>query len=191
VGVAGIMQQILEGAPLFSRIVGVGVCMQSDKIEPALAINKELEIQYVLGYTPLEFRDTLHMIAEGKIDVSPLITGVVGLEGVGNLMSLFSGGMLGFTLRLSILATSFIFISLPISEPCLGGGAAGLLVTSIVVVVFPPSFAGVLLPPAAFEVSVTTSVFIVSLGFAGCCLLAHYCWHYSGDLSGCFLRQSS
>jgi len=82
VGVAGIMQQILEGAPLFSRIVGVGVCMQSDKIEPALAINKELEIQYVLGYTPLEFRDTLHMIAEGKVDCSPLITGVVGLEGV-------------------------------------------------------------------------------------------------------------
>ena len=49
-----------------------------------MAINKELEIQYVLGYTPLEFRDTLHMIAEGKIDCSPLITGVVGLEGVEN-----------------------------------------------------------------------------------------------------------
>jgi threonine dehydrogenase-like Zn-dependent dehydrogenase len=84
VGVPGVMQQILEGAPLFSRIVGVGVCMQSDKIEPALAINKELEIQYVLGYTPLEFRDTLHMIAEGKIKVTPLITGVVGFEGVTN-----------------------------------------------------------------------------------------------------------
>ncbi|MFH4268429.1 zinc-binding dehydrogenase, partial [Acinetobacter baumannii] len=54
VGVPGVLQQIIEGAPLFSRIVGVGVCMQSDKIEPALAINKELEIQFVLGYTPLE-----------------------------------------------------------------------------------------------------------------------------------------
>lgn len=84
VGVPGVMQQILEGAPLFSRIVGVGVCMESDKIEPALAINKELEIQYVLGYTPLEFRDTLHMIAEGKANCTPLITGVVGLEGVDN-----------------------------------------------------------------------------------------------------------
>lgn len=82
VGVPGVMQQILEGAPLFSRIVGVGVCMQSDKIEPALAINKELEIQYVIGYTPLEFRDTLHMIAEGQVNCAPLITGVVGLEGV-------------------------------------------------------------------------------------------------------------
>ncbi|MFZ3193269.1 MAG: zinc-binding dehydrogenase [Moraxellaceae bacterium] len=82
VGVAGVMQQILEGAPLFSRIVGVGVCMQSDTIEPALAINKELEIQYVIGYTPLEFRDTLHMIAEGQVNCAPLVTGVVGLEGV-------------------------------------------------------------------------------------------------------------
>lgn len=59
--------------------------MQSDKIEPALAINKELEIQFVLGYTPLEFRDALHMIAEGKVNCSPLITGVVGLEGVTKL----------------------------------------------------------------------------------------------------------
>ena len=81
-GVPGVLQQIIEGAPLFSRIVGVGVCMQSDKIEPALAINKELEIQFVLGYTPLEFRDALHMISEGKVNCSPLITGVVGLEGV-------------------------------------------------------------------------------------------------------------
>ncbi len=84
VGVPGVLQQLIEGAPLFSRIVGVGVCMQSDSIEPALAINKELEIQFVLGYTPLEFRDTLHMIAEGQVNCKPLITGVVGLEGVAN-----------------------------------------------------------------------------------------------------------
>jgi len=84
VGVPGVLQQLIEGAPLMSRIIGVGVCMQSDKIEPALAINKELEIQFVLGYTPLEFRDTLHMIAEGKVNCAPLITGVVGLDGVTN-----------------------------------------------------------------------------------------------------------
>ena len=82
VGVPGVLQQIIQGAPLFSKIVGVGVCMQSDQIEPALALNKEIEIQFVIGYTPLEFRDTLYMIAEGKIDCSPLLTGVVGLEGV-------------------------------------------------------------------------------------------------------------
>ena len=36
----------------------------------------------MIGYTPLEFRDTLHMIAEGQVNCAPLITGVVGLEGV-------------------------------------------------------------------------------------------------------------
>jgi threonine dehydrogenase-like Zn-dependent dehydrogenase len=36
----------------------------------------------VIGYTPLEFRDTLQMLAEGKVDPSPLITGKVGLDGV-------------------------------------------------------------------------------------------------------------
>ena len=87
VGVPGILQHIIDGAPLFSKIVVVGVCMQSDRIEPALAINKEIEMQFVLGYTPLEFRDALHMIAEGKIDCSPLITGIVGLDGVSNAFS--------------------------------------------------------------------------------------------------------
>ncbi|HZQ31733.1 MAG TPA: alcohol dehydrogenase, partial [Mycobacterium sp.] len=35
-----------------------------------------------LGYTPLEFRDTLYMLADGKVDVKPLVTGTVGLAGV-------------------------------------------------------------------------------------------------------------
>ncbi len=37
-----------------------------------------------MGYTPLEYRDTLHMIAEGKVNCAPMITGVVGREGVDN-----------------------------------------------------------------------------------------------------------
>lgn len=82
VGVPGVLQQIIEGAPLFSSIIVVGVCMESDRIEPALAINKELEMKFVIGYLPLEFRDSLYMIAEGKVNVDPLITGIVGLEGI-------------------------------------------------------------------------------------------------------------
>ena len=82
VGVPGILQSILDGAPLLSRVVVVGVCMQADTIEPSLAINKEIELRFVLGYSPLEYRDALHLLAEGKVDASPLITGTVGLEGV-------------------------------------------------------------------------------------------------------------
>jgi threonine dehydrogenase-like Zn-dependent dehydrogenase len=82
VGVPGVIDEIIAGAPLFSRVVVVGVCMGADRIRPAMAINKEIELRFVLGYTPPEFRQTLHMLAEGKVDPRPLLTGAVGLEGV-------------------------------------------------------------------------------------------------------------
>ncbi len=82
VGVPGVIDQIVTGAPLFSRVVVVGVCMGLDRIRPAMAINKEIDLRFVLGYTPPEFRDTLHLLAEGKVDPAPLVTGEVGLAGV-------------------------------------------------------------------------------------------------------------
>jgi threonine dehydrogenase-like Zn-dependent dehydrogenase len=83
VGVPGVIDSIIDGAPLFSRVVVAGVCVGPDRITPAMAINKEIDLRFAFGYTPLEFRDTLHMLAEGKVDPRPLITGTVGLEGVG------------------------------------------------------------------------------------------------------------
>jgi threonine dehydrogenase-like Zn-dependent dehydrogenase len=82
VGVPGVIESIIQGAPLMSRVVVVGVCVGSDQLTPAMAINKELDLRFVLGYTPLEFRETLHMLAEGKVDASPMVTGSVGLDGV-------------------------------------------------------------------------------------------------------------
>ena len=82
VGVPGVLDSIIDGAPLFSRVVVVGVCVGPDQITPAMAINKEIDLRFVFGYTPLEFRDVLHMLAEGKVDPRPLITGKVGLGGV-------------------------------------------------------------------------------------------------------------
>jgi len=81
VGVPGVIDTIIGGAPLFSRVV-VGVCMGEDRIRPAMAINKEIELRFVVGYTPPEFRQTLHLLAEGKVDASPLVTATVGLDGV-------------------------------------------------------------------------------------------------------------
>jgi threonine dehydrogenase-like Zn-dependent dehydrogenase len=90
VGVPGVIDEILAGAPLFSRVVVVGVCMGADRIRPAMAINKEIDLRFVLGYTPIEFRDTLHMLAEGKVDTTPLVTGSVGLDGVENAFAALS-----------------------------------------------------------------------------------------------------
>ncbi|HPX35491.1 MAG TPA: zinc-binding dehydrogenase [Mycobacterium sp.] len=82
VGVPGMIDAMLDSAPLNSRVIVVGVCMGTDQIQPTMAIAKELDLRFVFGYTPLEFYDTLHMLADGKLDASALITGKVGLKGV-------------------------------------------------------------------------------------------------------------
>jgi threonine dehydrogenase-like Zn-dependent dehydrogenase len=56
--------------------------MERDHIEPIFGINKELDLQFVLAYSPDEFARTLHNIAEGKIDVAPLVTGHVSVDEV-------------------------------------------------------------------------------------------------------------
>ena len=82
VGVPGMLRDIMRHAPHGARIVVAGVCMDDDTIRPLVGINKELSLQFVLGYTPFEFQDTLAAIADGRIDVAPLVTGSVGVEGV-------------------------------------------------------------------------------------------------------------
>jgi hypothetical protein len=82
VGVPGVIEQVLEGAPPSARIVVVGVCMETDRIEPFFGIVKQLNLQFVLAYTAEEFAESLRFIAEGKVNVAPLVTGTVGLDGV-------------------------------------------------------------------------------------------------------------
>ncbi|HEY2813035.1 MAG TPA: zinc-binding dehydrogenase [Acidimicrobiales bacterium] len=82
IGVPGIIDGALRDAPPQARIVVVGVCMQPDTITPFFGIGKELSLQFVLGYDPMEFAQSLTSIAEGDIDVEPMITGQVDLDGV-------------------------------------------------------------------------------------------------------------
>ena len=82
VGVPGMIQQAMRMAPKDARILIVGACMQEDHMHPMLGIGKELSLQFVLGYSPIEFGNALTAIAEGKVDLSPLITGRVGIDGV-------------------------------------------------------------------------------------------------------------
>ena len=82
IGVPGIIDGVLKDAPHSTRLVVVGVCMEQDRINPFFGISKELNIQFCLGYDPMEFAETLRAIAEGELDVAPLITGEVDLDGV-------------------------------------------------------------------------------------------------------------
>ena len=83
VGVPGILDDVLRRARRGSRVVVAGVCMEADTVHPFFAIAKEISLQFVLAYDPVEFAESLRVIAEGEIDVTPLITGEVGLDGVG------------------------------------------------------------------------------------------------------------
>jgi len=82
VGVPGLLDRLVRDAPRAARIVVAGVCMEDDRIRPAIAINKELSLQFVLGYAPHEFASTLAAIADGRIDVAPLVTDRVALDAV-------------------------------------------------------------------------------------------------------------
>jgi 2-desacetyl-2-hydroxyethyl bacteriochlorophyllide A dehydrogenase len=83
VGVPGIIDDVMRRAGHGTRLVVVGVCMQPDTMHPFFAIAKEINVQFVLAYDPTEFAESLRAIAEGDIDVAPVITGDVGLEDVG------------------------------------------------------------------------------------------------------------
>jgi 2-desacetyl-2-hydroxyethyl bacteriochlorophyllide A dehydrogenase len=81
-GVPGILQSILEGAPVGARIVMVGACARTDTYEPMIGTLKEVSIQFAVSYTAHEFAATLQLLCEGTIDVSQMITTKVGAEGV-------------------------------------------------------------------------------------------------------------
>ncbi len=82
VGVPGMLQQLLHDLPPGTRVAVVGVCMEPDRILPFFAIAKELSLHFALAYGADEFAGALRALAEGEIDVSPMITGTVDLDGV-------------------------------------------------------------------------------------------------------------
>jgi 2-desacetyl-2-hydroxyethyl bacteriochlorophyllide A dehydrogenase len=80
VGAPGLLQQCIEMAPHRGKIIPVGVCEQPDAIMPFFGLVKELQIQFAIAYTRDDFETCVAMLAEGRIDVSPMITDVVSLD---------------------------------------------------------------------------------------------------------------
>ena len=87
VGVPGVIDQIMGSVTRGARIVVVGVCMEPDTIRPLRGISKELSLQFVLGYDAGEFAETLRHIADGALPAAPLVTGLVGVDGVAGAFS--------------------------------------------------------------------------------------------------------
>ncbi|MGI9621837.1 MAG: zinc-binding dehydrogenase [Acidimicrobiales bacterium] len=82
VGVPGMIETIMCGAPSRSEIVVVGLCMENDSFRPMLGIFKRLTVKFVLGWTAEDFNQSLLHLAEGDISGETLVTGQVDLDGV-------------------------------------------------------------------------------------------------------------
>ncbi len=80
VGIAGSQQLAMDYAPVNGRLVIAGLCMSADSIMPVKAVSKELSVKYSYMYERRDFELTLEMLDRGRIDPSPMITGVVGFD---------------------------------------------------------------------------------------------------------------
>ena len=82
VGVPGMIDQLMAQAPPRSEILVAGVCIPPDNFRPSIGIYKHLSLRFVLGWSPEEFAQSLHNLAEGRIDGTTFVTGEVDLDGV-------------------------------------------------------------------------------------------------------------
>jgi threonine dehydrogenase-like Zn-dependent dehydrogenase len=82
VGVPGTLNMVINAAPAAAQIVIAGVCMAPDQIEPSIAMNKELDLKFAIGYSRREFGDTVRRLCDGELDVGPMISEVIGLDAV-------------------------------------------------------------------------------------------------------------
>lgn len=80
VGAPGLIQQCIDIAPRRATLVPVGVCEQPDTILPFPALIKELSIRFAIAYTREDYETVITMMAQGRIDATPMVTGVVSLD---------------------------------------------------------------------------------------------------------------
>lgn len=80
VGAPGLIQQCIDIAPRRGMLVPVGVCEQPDTFLPFPALIKELRIQFAIAYNRADYETVMAMLAQGRIDASPMVTGIVSLE---------------------------------------------------------------------------------------------------------------
>jgi (R,R)-butanediol dehydrogenase/meso-butanediol dehydrogenase/diacetyl reductase len=82
VGAPGMLMQCVGLAPQRGKLIVAGVCMEPDSILPVMAVIKEIQINFVLGYLKPDFQLTLDMLARGRIRPEAMVTDVVDLPGL-------------------------------------------------------------------------------------------------------------
>jgi threonine dehydrogenase-like Zn-dependent dehydrogenase len=92
VGRPGMLRAIAEDSPVGTVITVVGTCMETDMLEPALMIQKAIQLRFVFAYSAEEFAQAFAMIAADPARLKPLVTGQVGLGDVDAAFSALTAG---------------------------------------------------------------------------------------------------
>jgi (R,R)-butanediol dehydrogenase / meso-butanediol dehydrogenase / diacetyl reductase len=82
IGVKGTLSNAVEMIGPRGQIVVVGVCMENDHLVPLICIMKEVSLDFVLGYDPADFDETIEAIASGRIKPQPMVTDVIAIDEV-------------------------------------------------------------------------------------------------------------
>ena len=82
VGKHGLVQQLVEGAPMGTRLYVAGGWYSGDQLDITTASRQGVTIQFGGGPQPEDWYGTLDAIVEGRLDPTPSIGEVIGLEGV-------------------------------------------------------------------------------------------------------------
>lgn len=80
VGLPGMFKRIVDMAPLNTRVIVTGTCMEEESFTVVDAALKRLECVFHFGYGQADVEHTLTCMAVGSIDPSPLLTNKTTLD---------------------------------------------------------------------------------------------------------------
>lgn len=70
----------------------IGLAESDASISPSAWLIKEIRVSAALAYFHEEFEMVMGMMADGRVDVDPLHTGTVGLDGLSNALADLGSG---------------------------------------------------------------------------------------------------
>jgi threonine dehydrogenase-like Zn-dependent dehydrogenase len=82
IGIKGTLDQAIGMVAPRGQIVVVGVCMEPDQIQPVQCIFKEVSVNFVLGYDPCDFDETISALASGTIKPQAMVTDIISVNQV-------------------------------------------------------------------------------------------------------------
>jgi threonine dehydrogenase-like Zn-dependent dehydrogenase len=82
VGVPGVLDSIIKGAPRGTRILSVGGPPQGDHLHTLTAKRKGINIQFGGGPAMHHWDEAFDAVCSGRLDVTPMFGHTVGLDGV-------------------------------------------------------------------------------------------------------------